>query len=169
MRNLLYVVLFYLIFGVFYTVHAQSYKKFAIININNIFQKSFARMSSINKIVNEFKGRADELQYIQNNAQQRIQRLEKNISVMSKNNQEKIKKIIQFQNKIFIDKFIKFRKDHIQRQNNEKNKILKLIQASIYDIAHKQNIDVIFDANAVIYSKNIKDITNDTLEKINKN
>ncbi|MEH2919690.1 molecular chaperone Skp [Samsonia erythrinae] len=144
----------------------QAADKIAVVNVSSIFQQLPQRETVGKQLENEFKGRASELQTMENSLQTKMQKLQRDGSTMKASERSKMEKDIMAQREQFSTKAQAFDQDNRRRQMEERNKILSRIQDAVKAVATKEGYDVVIDANAVAYVANAKDITADVLKQV---
>ncbi|MEQ9860740.1 molecular chaperone Skp [Pectobacterium cacticida] len=144
----------------------QAADKIAVVNVSSIFQQLPQREAVGKQLENEFKGRASELQTMENSLQTKMQKLQRDGSTMKASERTKMEKDIMAQREEFSKKAQAFDQDNRRRQMEERNKILSRIQNAVKAVASKEGYDVVIDANAVAYVANAKDITADVLKQV---
>ncbi|WP_113627637.1 molecular chaperone Skp [Pectobacterium peruviense] len=144
----------------------QAADKIAVVNVSSIFQQLPQRESVGKQLENEFKGRASELQSMENDLQTKMQKLQRDGSTMKASDRSKMEKDVMAQREQFSTKAQAFEQDNRRRQTEERNKILSRIQDAVKSVATKEGYDVVIDANAVAYVANAKDITADVLKQV---
>ncbi|AIA70017.1 outer membrane protein [Pectobacterium atrosepticum SCRI1043] len=144
----------------------QAADKIAVVNVSSIFQQLPQRESVGKQLENEFKGRASELQSMENDLQGKMQKLQRDGSTMKASDRSKMEKDVMAQREQFSTKAQAFEQDNRRRQTEERNKILSRIQDAVKAVATKEGYDVVIDANAVAYVANAKDITADVLKQV---
>ncbi|MDF7680051.1 molecular chaperone Skp [Enterobacteriaceae bacterium ESL0689] len=151
--------------GLSMAASVQAADKIALVNMNSLFQQVAQKMGVSNTLENEFKGRASELQGMENDLQSRIQRLQ---SMKAGSERSKLEKDIVAQRQTFAQKAQSFEQDRARRSNEERGKVVTRIQTAVKSVASSQSIDLIIDSNAVAFnSSSIKDITADVLKQVN--
>jgi outer membrane protein len=138
----------------------------AIVNIAEVFQQSPAREAVVKKLEAEFKGRAAELQKMEQELQATIQKLQTDANNIKPAERAKIENETRTKGELFSSKAQAFEQDNRRRQDEERGKILDSIQKTIGALAMKNDYDMVIDSNVVIYNKNVKDITQDVLKQI---
>ncbi|WP_038499641.1 molecular chaperone Skp [Candidatus Baumannia cicadellinicola] len=164
MKKWLYAV--GLIFILVTSTNAQAADRIAVVNISSIFQQSPQRALVAKQLEQEFKIRVTELQYLEQDLQTQIERLQRNSSVMNANERSALERSLLVQRETFSNKAQAFEQDNHRRQNEERNKIILSIQDVVKKIASKKGYDVVIDVNAVAYASNTKDITADVLKQV---
>ena len=71
---------------------AQAADKIAIVNMGNLFQQVAQKTGVSATLENEFKGRASELQGMENDLQSKMQRLQRDGSTMKSSERSKLEK-----------------------------------------------------------------------------
>lgn len=144
----------------------QAADKIAVVNVASIFQQLPQRETVAKQLENEFKGRASELQKMENDLQTKMQKLQRDGSTMKASDRSKSENDLMAQREQFSNKAQAFEQDNRRRQMEERNKILSRIQDAIKSVASKDGYDIVIDANAVAYVGNTKDITADVLKQV---
>lgn len=146
---------------------AQAADKIAIVNMGNLFQQVAQKTGVSATLENEFKGRAGELQGMENDLQSKMQRLQRDGSTMKASDRSKLEKDVMAQRQTFSQKAQAFEQDRQRRSNEERGKLVTRIQSAVKAVAADQNIDLVVDANAVAFnSSDVKDITADVLKQV---
>ncbi|OSM98106.1 MULTISPECIES: molecular chaperone Skp [Lonsdalea] len=144
----------------------QAADKIAVVNVSSIFQQLPQRETVAKQLDSEFRGRASELQNMERDLQQKMQKLQRDGSTMKASERSKMEKDVMAQREQFSTKAQAFDQDNRRRQMEERNKILSRIQDAVKSVANKQGYDIVIDANAVAYADNAKDITADVLKQV---
>ena len=153
--------------GLAMATSAQAADKIAIVNMGNLFQQVAQKTGVSATLENEFKGRASELQGMENDLQSKMQRLQRDGSTMKASDRSKLEKDVMAQRQTFSQKAQAFEQDRQRRSNEERGKLVTRIQTAVKAVAADQSIDLVVDANAVAYnSKDVKDITADVLKQV---
>lgn len=147
-------------------VAAQAADKIAVVDVSSIFQQSPQRAMVAKRLEDEFKGRATELQSMERDLQTKMQRLQRDGSIMKASERSALEKLVMAQRETFSSKAQFFEQDNRRRQTEERNKILNHIQDVVKSVAIKEGYDVVIDANAVAYVSDAKDITSDVLKQV---
>ena len=153
--------------GLAMAASAQAADKIAIVNMGNLFQQVAQKTGVSATLENEFKGRASELQGMENDLQSKMQRLQRDGSTMKASDRSKLEKDVMAQRQTFSQKAQAFEQDRQRRSNEERGKLVTRIQTAVKAVAADQSIDLVVDANAVAFnSKDVKDITADVLKQV---
>lgn len=145
---------------------AQAADKIAVVDVSSIFQQSPQRAMVAKQLEDEFKDRATELQSMERDLQTKMQRLQRDGSIMKASERSALEKWVMAQRETFSSKAQFFEQDNRRRQTEERNKILNHIQDVVKSVATKEGYDVVIDANAVAYVSDAKDITSDVLKQV---
>ncbi len=150
--------------GLAMVTSAQAADKIAIVNMGNLFQQ-VAQTTGVSKTLeNEFKGRAGELQKMENDLQSKMQRLQ---SMKAGADRSKLEKDVMSSRQSFSQKAQAFEQDRQRRSNEERGKLVNRIQTAVKKVAADQSINLVVDANTVAYnSSDVKDITADVLKQV---
>ena len=153
--------------GLAMAASAQAADKIAIVNMGSLFQQVAQKTGVSSTLENEFKGRASELQGMENDLQSKMQRLQRDGSTMKASDRSKLEKDVMAQRQAFSQKAQAFEQDRQRRSNEERGKLVTRIQTAVKAVAADQSIDLVVDANAVAFnSKDVKDITADVLKQV---
>ncbi|ACS86746.1 molecular chaperone Skp [Musicola paradisiaca] len=144
----------------------QAADKIAIVNVSSVFQQMPQRETVAKQLDNEFKGRASEVQSMERELQDRVQKYQRDASTMKASERSKVEKDLSVLRDQLNTKGQALEQDSRRRQMEERNKILSRIQDAVKSVATKQGYDVVIDANAVAYADNAKDITADVLKQV---
>ena len=153
--------------GLAMAASAQAADKIAIVNMGSLFQQVAQKTGVSSTLENEFKGRASELQGMENDLQSKMQRLQRDGSTMKASDRSKLEKDVMAQRQTFSQKAQAFEQDRERRTNEERGKLVTRIQTAVKSVAASQSIDLVVDANAVAFnSSDVKDITADVLKQV---
>ena len=153
--------------GLAMAASAQAADKIAIVNMGSLFQQVAQKTGVSSTLENEFKGRASELQGMENDLQSKMQRLQRDGSTMKASDRSKLEKDVMAQRQTFSQKAQAFEQDRQRRSNEERGKLVTRIQTAVKAVAADQSIDLVVDANAVAFnSSDVKDITADVLKQV---
>ncbi len=145
-------------------LHAAD--KIAVVNISSIFQQLPEREVIAKQLENDFKGRAGELQHMEDSIQTKMQHLQRDGATMKASDRSHLEKELIMQREKFSHKAQAFEEDHHRRQIEERNKILNRIQDAVKFVAKKEGYDIVIDANSVSYMSASKEITTDVLKQV---
>ncbi|SFN16317.1 periplasmic chaperone for outer membrane proteins Skp [Izhakiella capsodis] len=145
---------------------AQAADKIAVVNVSSIFQQLPQRATIAKQLESEFKGRATELQSMENDLQTKMQKLQRDASTMKASERSRMEKQIMAERATFSSKAQAFEQDNRRRQMEERNKLLSRIQDAVKKVANSEGYDLVIDSNAVAYAAKSKDITADVLKQV---
>ncbi|BAP58401.1 chaperone protein skp [Candidatus Tachikawaea gelatinosa] len=133
-----------------------------------VFQNIPQRVIADKKIKNEFKNRFNELNKQEKILQKKMHDLEREKLILNRKERQKIEENINEERKVFASNVQNFINDNHIRQMEEQSKILIDIQKIVKKIAQVNHYQTIFDINSIVYSSNMKDITQDVIKKATK-
>ncbi|WWO99508.1 MAG: OmpH family outer membrane protein [Candidatus Dasytiphilus stammeri] len=169
MKKFLYVISFIIICTIGYltstTAHTITNNDFAVVNMEKIFLQLPQVKVISKKLEDEFKDRANTIQNMELNLQKKMQQFQYEVSVMNNIEHTKLEHEIIFQRQKLANEIQSFENDKQHRQIEEQNKLLVIIRDIVRKIAINENYEIVFDADAIVYNHNLKDIT----EKVIKN
>lgn len=153
--------------GLVMAASAQAADKVALVNMQSLFQQVAQTTGVTKTLENEFKSRGSELQRQEGDLQAKMQRLQRDGSTMKASERTKLEKDIMAQRQAFATKAQQFEQDRARRSNEERGKLVSRIQAAVKKVAADQNVDLVLDANTVVYNgSDVKDITADVLKQV---
>ncbi len=132
---------------------AEAAQKIGYINTAQVFQALPQREVVLQKMQEEFKDKADELKAIQAEAKTKIEKLKRDGELMGQDEVQKLRvEIAELDSKYKI-KGQALEQASARREAQEKQKLFKLIQDAVDQVAKKEGYDMILDAQAVGYAK----------------
>ncbi|QJC38147.1 hypothetical protein GJU04_01105 [Enterobacteriaceae endosymbiont of Donacia marginata] len=146
--------------------NAYCCSKIVIINIAKIFYAIPQKNNMSKKLEQELRSDFLEIEKMKKIFLSKIEKLKN--TKLSKKDREIIKKEILYDKNILLKKIKFFTKKNAQKQEQARNKILIFIYNLINIIAKKGKYNLVLDASAVAYMKNVKDITNDVIDLANQ-
>ncbi|MCA2018149.1 OmpH family outer membrane protein [Vibrio tritonius] len=150
----------------FFANAAQAAQKVGFINTAQVFQSLPQREVVLQKLQTEFKDKADELKSMQQQAQEKMQKLKRDSSLMSQDDIEKLRiEIGQLESKYKI-KAQALDQASKRREAEEKQKLFKIIQDAVKKVAEKDGYDMIVDAGALQYAKPEYNISEEVIKSI---
>ncbi|WWO98888.1 MAG: OmpH family outer membrane protein [Candidatus Dasytiphilus stammeri] len=171
MKKVLYVLSFIAICTIGYltstTAHTITQSKFALVNMGKIFQQLPQVKVIAKKLEEEFKDRANTIQNMELNFQKQMQHLQYDGSAMNNIEHNKLEQEIILQRQKLANEIQLFENDKQHRQIEEQNKLLALIRDIVRKIAINENYEMVFDADAIIYDHNLKDMTDTVIKNMN--
>lgn len=140
--------------------------KVAVLDVQQILQKS-SKMAAINdQLTKQFKPRQDKLAAAQKVLQDESDDLNKNAATMNANDRNKL------QDKIIADKAnfegmaVSFRRDLAAAQNQDLQGFMAKLTGVVNGIAKSDNYDLILQRSGVPFAKDSLDITNQVLKAL---
>ncbi|WP_269763738.1 OmpH family outer membrane protein [Candidatus Tachikawaea gelatinosa] len=152
----------------FFSKISIASNKIVVINMLKVFQNIPQRVIADKKIKNEFKNRFNELNKQEKILQKKMHDLEREKLILNRKERQKIEENINEERKVFASNVQNFINDNHIRQMEEQSKILIDIQKIVKKIAQVNHYQTIFDINSIVYSSNMKDITQDVIKKATK-
>ncbi|RKQ41339.1 molecular chaperone Skp [Enterobacter sp. R1(2018)] len=145
----------------------QAAESIAVVNMGNLFQQVAQNTGVSKTLENEFKGRATELQGMENDLQSKMQRLQRDGSTMKASDRSKLEKDVMAQRQTFSTKAQAFEQDRQRRSGEERGKLVTRIQSAVKKVADDKGYDVVLDTSTVAYAgSGVKDITADVLKQV---
>jgi len=145
----------------------QAAESIAVVNMGNLFQQVAKNTGVTKTLENEFKGRASELQGMENSLQSKMQRLQRDGSTMKASDRSKLEKDVMAQRQAFSTKAQAFEQDRQRRSAEERGKLVTRIQGAVKKVADDKGYDVVLDTSTVAYAgSDVKDITADVLKQV---
>lgn len=145
---------------------AEAAQKIAYINTGKVFQALPQREVVLQKLKQEFKDKADELDSIKKEAQGKIEKLKRDSALMSSDDVEKLRiEIGQLDSKYKI-KAQALDKDSAKREAQEKRKLFGIIQDAVAKVAKKEGYDLVIDIQMMQYGKPEFDISEKVIKAL---
>ncbi|CAH8201593.1 OmpH family outer membrane protein [Vibrio aestuarianus] len=137
----------------FFAQAAEAAQKVGYINTAQVFQALPQREVVLQKLQEEFKDKAAELQTIQVEAQTKIEKLKRDGELLGQDEVEKLRiEIGQLDSKYKI-KAQALEKASARREAEEKQKLFMVIQEAVQKVAEKEGYDIVVDVQAMQYGK----------------
>ncbi|MDE1225735.1 OmpH family outer membrane protein [Vibrio aestuarianus] len=137
----------------FFAQAAEAAQKVGYINTAQVFQSLPQREVVLQKLQEEFKDKAAELQTIQVEAQTKIEKLKRDGELLGQDEVEKLRiEIGQLDSKYKI-KAQALEKASARREAEEKQKLFMVIQEAVQKVAEKEGYDIVVDVQAMQYGK----------------
>ncbi|EOW9090292.1 OmpH family outer membrane protein [Vibrio cholerae] len=132
---------------------AEAAQKIGYINTAQVFQALPQREVVLQKMQNEFKDKAAELQAIQADAKTKIEKLKRDGQLMGQDEVEKLRiEIGQLDSKYKI-KAQALEEASARREAEEKQKLFKVIQDAVKKVAEQEGYDIVLDTSSMQYGK----------------
>ncbi|MBD1564938.1 OmpH family outer membrane protein [Vibrio sp. SA48] len=137
----------------FFAQAAEAAQKVGYINTAQVFQALPQREVVLQKLQEEFKDKAAELQTIQAEAKTKIEKLKRDGELLGQDEVEKLRiEIGQLDSKYKI-KAQALEKASARREAEEKQKLFMVIQEAVQKVAEKEGYDIVVDVQAMQYGK----------------
>lgn len=131
----------------------EAAQKIGYINTAQVFQALPQREVVLQKMQEEFKDKAAELQAIQADAKTKIEKLKRDGQLMGQDEVEKLRiEIGQLDSKYKI-KAQALEQASARREAEEKQKLFKVIQDAVKKVAEKEGYDIVLDTSSMQYGK----------------
>ena len=137
----------------FFATAAEAAQKVGYVNTAQVFQALPQREVVLQKMQEEFKDKAAELQSIQVEAKTKIEKLKRDGELLGPDEVEKLRiEIGQLDSKYKI-KAQALEKASQRREAQEKQKLFEVIQDAVQKVAEKEGYDLVVDIQAMQYGK----------------
>ena len=137
----------------FFATAAEAAQKIGYVNTAQVFQALPQREVVLQKMQEEFKDKAAELQNIQAEAQTKNEKLKRDGELLGPEEVEKLRiEVGQLDSKYKI-KAQALEKASQRREAQEKQKLFKVIQEAVEKVAEKEGYDMIVDISTLQYAK----------------
>lgn len=142
--------------------------KIATVNVQQVLQQSPRVAELSKKLENEFKNRQTKIADEQKALQDKLEKFKKDSPTMSKATKDATEKNISTERSDLVAKVVAYQQDLQKEQNKAMQNILNDLNGVVSGIAKNQNIGLVLDSQAVIYTAgDSKDITKDVLKQFN--
>ncbi|MCE3237969.1 MAG: skp [Gammaproteobacteria bacterium] len=143
-----------------YAAEATQQPAIAVVNVQQLFQKS-PKIAALNKqLQSKFKPRQDKLIAAQKSLQEEVEKHNKESSTMSDSDKKALEKKISDDQSSLSKDATAFQDDLRKEQNKIMKNVLAQLNEIISSLAKKNNYQEVLDAQAVIYAVEGADITN---------
>ncbi|MEM0910250.1 MAG: OmpH family outer membrane protein [Pseudomonadota bacterium] len=147
---------------------AAAEQKIAIVDVQRILQ-SLPQLATIEQTINsEFADRRQEVQKLQSDGNFMVQKLQRESATMSEEEKTQLQQQIQQVGEELQSKAQPLQQEIQIRTNQERDKLLSLIEQAIDAIAAEKDFDLVFNAAVVPFSKPNHDISQDVLDQVSK-
>lgn len=143
-------------------------QKIGVVNFQEIMGKIPQTAVVMKQLEAEFKDDKAVLAQLEKDIKYFQEKKERDASVMSKKEKEKLDKDIAKKFQEYQVKGKEFQQKSGARQQQETTKIIGLVRQAIDNIAAKDKYDLILEQKAVVFSKPKLSITNKVIEKVSK-
>lgn len=143
-------------------------QKIGVVNFQEIMGKIPQTAVVMQKLEAEFKDEKAEITQLENDIKYFQEKLQRDGSLMSKKEKDKIDKDINAKYQDYQNRGKAFQQKTGVRQNEETTKIIGLVRQAINSIADSGKYDLILEQKAVVFSKPKANITDQVIEKVSK-
>ncbi|WP_018983481.1 OmpH family outer membrane protein [Salinimonas chungwhensis] len=147
---------------------AMAEQKIGVVDVQSVFQAMPQAAEIANNIQMEFKDQIDEVNQLQQDGQFYAERLQRDAATMSDQEKKELQQKIQSVRQQLAEKGQPLQQNIQRRQNEERNKLLGLIKQAIDGVADKGNFDLVLTSNAVSFTKEQYDISEQVLNQVKK-
>jgi|SRR5579862_2744450 len=145
----------------------KSNLRVAIVNVQEVLQKS-PRVTAISqKLQNEFKDRQTKINDQQKGLQDELDKFKKESATMSDKQKDTMQKKMTNEKADLVKQFVAYQQDLQKEQNKAMQGILKDLNGIVSNIAKDQNYSLVLDSQAVIFAADGTDITKSVADKFN--
>ena len=141
--------------------------KIAFVEVSRLLQESSEVKSVKEKIRKEFAHRDDELVSQQKQLKKLQDKLVRDGSIMSEGETKRLERDIVSRRRKLKNAQSEFQEDLALRQNEELNKLRKVIAEVIIDVAKKNGYDIVLESG-VVWAADSVNITGKVLKALNK-
>lgn len=150
----------------FFANAAQAAQKIAYVNTAEVFQVLPQREVVAKQMQQEFKDKAAELQSIKAQAQEKIKKLQRDGSIMSQSDVEKLRIEISQLESTYKIKGQALEQESQRKEAQERQKLLTTIQSAVEKVAKKDGYDMVVDIQALRYASPKYDITQQVIKAL---
>jgi outer membrane protein len=143
-------------------------QKIGVVNFQEIMGKIPQTAIVMQTLEAEFKDEKAELAQLEKDIKYFQEKQQRDGSLMSKKEKEKLEKDIGIKYQEYQTKGKAFQQKTGVRQNEETTKIIALVRQAINSIADADKYDLILEQKAVVFSKPKASITDKVVEKVSK-
>ena len=143
--------------------------KVAIVNVQEVLQKSPRVTALSKKLETEFKSRQTKINDDQKSYQDSLDKLKKDAATMSQKDKDAVEKKMKAQKDELVKQYVNYQHDLQKEQQKAMQGILKDLNGIVTSIAKDKNYSLVLDAQAVIFASDGADITKDVADQFNKN
>ena len=147
---------------------AMAEQKIGVVDVQGVFQAMPQAAEISNNIQVEFKAQIDEVNQLQKDGQFYAERLQRDAATMSEQEKKELQQKIQGVREQLAEKGQPLQQNIQRRSNEERNKLLGLIKQAIDGVAKKEGYDLVLTSNAVSFSKEQHDISEQVLNQVKK-
>ncbi len=147
-------------------VYAQQ--KVGVINAQAIFQALPQAATIQTTLAAEFKDRMEEVNRLEKDLQYYLEKQRRDTATMSQDEVTELEnKLISLRDE-YTSKAQPLQQDMQRRRNEERNKLLALIQQGVDKVAAAEEYDVVLNAGAVVYIDQAFDLSAKVVDEVSK-
>ena len=147
---------------------AMAEQKIGVVNVEGVFQNMPQAAAIQQTIAAEFKDRQEEVERLKKDIEYQLNKRQREAATMSEQQIKELEDTIIKMRDEFTAKAQPLQKDIQQRLNDERNKLLGLIQQSIQSVAAAGNYDLVLSGPSVAFTKAEFDLSEKVLEQVSK-
>lgn len=148
------------------SVYAQQ--KLAVVNVQAIFQAIPQAATLQQTIATEFKDEIEVVNRLEKDLQYYMEKQKRDTATMSQDEIAELEKQIVSLREEYATKAQPLQQNIQRRQNEERNKLLALIQQGIDTVAQAEQYDFVLNAGAVTFTKEEHNISQKVIDAIVK-
>lgn len=142
--------------------------KIGTVNVQQVLQQSPRVTDVSKKLEGDFKARQAKIGDEQKALQDKLEKFKKEAPTMSAKDKQAMEQKIASERSDLVAKVVAYQQDLQKEQNKAMQKILNDLNGVVSGIAKSQNIGLVLDSQAVIYSAgDNNDITKDVIKRFN--
>jgi len=150
------------------TTGAYAQQKIGVVNVQEIFQRMPQAATLQQTVTTEFKDEIDAVQRMEKDLQYFLEKQRRDTATMSPEEITQLEQqIIALRNE-YAAKAQPLQENIQRRSNEERNKLLALIQQSINAVAANESYDVILNAGAVTFITDEHELSIKVIDELNK-
>ena len=140
----------------------------AVIDMQQIFQNSKQVKQINDTLEKQFTGKKQVVEKESKDLQNKIEEYKKNETVMDKKGLDSLKNTIRQQEQKLQQDQSDLQKNLYEAQNKQMTNFLDKIKGIVKNIANNKDYDVVLPKNALLFSKDNLDITNEVTKQLNE-
>ncbi|MFC3646157.1 OmpH family outer membrane protein [Planctobacterium marinum] len=148
---------------------AYAQQKIGAANVQAIFQ-SLPQAATIQQSINaEFKDRIEEVNRMEKDLQYYLEKQKRDTATMSQQEITELEQKITSLRDEYVGKAQPLQRELERRSNEERNRLLGMIQQGINKVAEAENYDVILNAGAIAFIDDQYNVSQKVIEEVSKN
>lgn len=147
---------------------AYAQQKIGAANVQAIFS-SLPQAATIQQSINaEFKDRIEEVNRMEKDLQYYMEKQKRDTATMSQQEITELEQQIKTLRDEYVAKAQPLQRDLERRSNEERNRLLGMIQQGINKVAEAENYDVILNAGAIAFIDEQYNVSQKVIEEVSK-